>query len=62
MSTFIDLGSILGQCHMASVYYIPKCVSNLGAELVDLSVLMTGNDKLSQRSPHSAGNLVVAAG
>lgn len=38
-----------------------QCVCNLSAELVDLSVLMAGNDKLSQRSPHSAGNFVVAA-
>lgn len=38
------------------------CVSNLGAELVELSVLVTGNDELSQRSPHSAGNLALTAG
>lgn len=45
-----------------SLLHSRQCVSNLGAELVDLSVLMTSNDELSQRSPHSAGDLVIAAG
>ncbi len=36
-------------------------VSHLGAELVDLSILVAGDDELSQRSPHSTRNLVVAA-
>ena len=35
---------------------------HLGTELVDLSVLVAGDDKFPQRSPHSTGNLVVAAG
>lgn len=39
----------------------PVCVTNLGTKLVDLSVLMAGNDKFSQRSPHSTGDLVVTA-
>lgn len=39
-----------------------QCVSNLGTELVDLSVLVAGDDKLPQGSPHSTGYLVVAAG
>lgn len=47
---------------MTIVYYIPICLPNLGTELVELSVLMAGNDELSQRSPHSTGDLVVAAG
>lgn len=38
-----------------------QCVSNLGAELVELSVLMASDDELSQRSPHSTGDLVIAA-
>lgn len=36
-------------------------MSNLGAELVELSVLVAGDDELSQRSPHSTGDLVIAA-
>lgn len=37
-------------------------MSDLGAELVDLSILVTGDDKLSQGSPHSTGDLALAAG
>ena len=38
-----------------------QCV-HLGAELVDLPVLMTSNNKLSQRPPHSTGDLRLSAG
>lgn len=37
------------------------CFTNLGAELVELSVLVAGDDVLPQRPPHGAGYLVVAA-
>lgn len=39
----------------------PVCDTNLGAKLVDLPVLMAGDDKFSQWSPHSTGDLVVTA-
>lgn len=35
--------------------------AHLAAKLVDLSVLMASDDELSQRAPHSTGNLVVTA-
>lgn len=35
---------------------------HLGAELVDLPVLMTSDNKLSQRPPHSTGDLRLSAG
>ena len=41
---------------------VGSSVTHLGVELVDLSVLVAGDDKLSQRSPHSTGDLVLAAG
>lgn len=56
------LGSTWASITCTCLLHPRQCASNLGAELVDLSVLMTSNDELSQRSPHSAGDLVIAAG
>lgn len=37
-------------------------VLHLGADLVDLSVLVSGDHKLPQRAPHGTGDLVVVEG
>ena len=44
------------------VHYVPICSQYLGTELIDLSILMASNDKLSQGPPHGTGDLVLIAG